>query len=261
MDSKAPTDSDDGDLGNNSSRQTEGRTPLPTGRRRASVTPEELAVSPDEAFEMLYADHPLTVSRQASRAERRDKQYVALSFVYGEIAFAPFRSVLDKLKRWHHILPKPGGVFLDIGSGSGKAVFAAALLHDFDACFGIEVLEQLVGISTAVLHKWEKQLRPSLPMQKRRTRITFTLGDAATCDWPAQAAAADLVFINSTCFSERLRRDLATRLAVVLKPGAVVITATHALPTSVSSSFEMLRQLIVPQEAWGNATWFMHRKK
>ena len=28
----------------------------------------------------------------------------------------------------------PGGCFVDLGSGTGRAVFAAALYHDFDSC-------------------------------------------------------------------------------------------------------------------------------
>ena len=39
----------------------------------------------------------------------------------------------------------------DLGSGSGRGVFAAALLHDFDRCVGVEVLEGLHAASLAVL--------------------------------------------------------------------------------------------------------------
>lgn len=180
-----------------------------------------------------------------------------MSLVYGEIAFVPFKVVLDVLKRWHHVLKKPGGTFLDIGSGSGKAVFAAALLHDFDACYGIEVLEGLHGISQEVLQRWEKLIKPNfaLSMQKKRTRITFTQGDALVVDWPANV---DLVFLNSTCFGERLMHALARKLALCCKSGAIVITATHKLPDA--QNFVELRQLTVTQEAWGDATWYLHRR-
>jgi tRNA G46 methylase TrmB len=43
-----------------------------------------------------------------------------------------------------------GGKFVDIGSGSGKAVFAAALLHKFDDCVGIEILEGLHNLAEEV---------------------------------------------------------------------------------------------------------------
>lgn len=237
-----------------------------------------------QAFEALFADFPLSVARQTSRSERRDKQLQSLSFVYGKVAFAPFRGVLDALKRWFHVLPRPGGVFLDLGSGSGKAVFVAALAHDFDTCYGVEGLEGLHALSQRALHAWDKRIKPAfaLSQQKKRTRVTFALGDAAAGEWPTGAAAADVVFVNSTCFSEKLRRDISARLALSCKPGAIIITATHELPhaapagggnssgraTNGSSasgssggSFELLREMVVAQEAWGDATWFIHRKK
>ncbi|RLN98561.1 hypothetical protein BBJ28_00009220 [Nothophytophthora sp. Chile5] len=223
-----------------------------------STLSEEMMATMTETFEALYEEHPLSVAKLASRTERREREFISMSLVYGEIAFAPFKVVLDVLKRWHHVLAKPGGVFLDIGSGSGKAVFAATLLHDFDACVGIEVLEGLHTISQDVLQRWEKVIKPTHPlsMQKKRTRISFTLGDALVCDWPPNA---DLVFLNSTCFGERLMSALTRKLALCCKPGAVIITATHELPDT--QNFEKLRQLTVTQEAWGDATWYLHRKK
>ncbi|KAF4029595.1 Histone methylation protein DOT1 [Phytophthora infestans] len=223
-----------------------------------SALSEETMASLSHIFETLYLEHPLQVSKKASREERRDREFISMSLVYGEIAFEPFKVVLDVLKRWHHVLNKPGGSFLDIGSGSGKAVFAAALLHDFDACYGIEVLEGLHCISQEVLQRWEKIIKPNfaLSMQKKRTRISFTQGDALAADWPANV---DLVFLNSTCFGERLMYAFARKLALSCKPGAIVITATHKLPDT--QNFSVLRQLTVTQEAWGDATWYLHRKK
>ncbi|ETI39423.1 hypothetical protein L914_14402 [Phytophthora nicotianae] len=230
----------------------------PTNQPVVSALSEETMTSLTQIFETLYLEHPLKVSKKASRDERRDREFISMSLVYGEIAFEPFKVVLDVLKRWHHVLNKPGGIFLDIGSGSGKAVFAAALLHDFDACYGIEVLEGLHSISQEVLQRWEKIIKPNcaLSLQKKRTRISFTRGDALTMDWPANA---DVVFLNSTCFGERLMYALARKLALCCKPGAIVITATHKLPDT--QNFAELRHLTVTQEAWGDATWYLHRKK
>lgn len=211
-----------------------------------------------QAFDALYVEHPLSVAKAASRRERQENQYISMTLVYGEIAFAPLKGVFDILKRWHHVLFKPGGVFLDIGSGSGKAVFAAALIHDFDACFGIEILESLHTISEDVLQIWERRVKRQFPLsiQKKRTRIAFTHGDALEVEWPANA---DLVFLNSTCFGETFLRDLTEKITFVCKPGAVIITATHALPDQ--QNFDLLRTLKVQQETWGDATWYIHRKK
>jgi len=40
-----------------------------------------------------------------------------------------------------------GGSFYDLGSGTGRAVIAAALLHDFDWCYGIELMDSLAGFA------------------------------------------------------------------------------------------------------------------
>ena len=45
---------------------------------------------------------------------------------------------------------------MDVGCGSGKAVFAAALTHDFDLCVGIEILANLHEIAVKVLGVWRK---------------------------------------------------------------------------------------------------------
>lgn len=241
-----------------SASEDEARPSSPQQAAVVSALSEEAMAMVTQAFETLYQEHPLPVAKRASREERREREYISMSLVYGEIAFEPFKVVLDVLKRWHHVLKKPGGVFLDIGSGSGKAVFAAALLHDFDACCGIEVLEGLHAISQDVLQRWEKLIKPNfaLSMQKKRTRISFTLGDALAVDWPPNA---DVVFMNSTCFGERLMHALTRKLAQSCKPGAIVITATHKLADP--HGFELLRELTVTQEAWGDATWYLQRRK
>ena len=46
------------------------------------------------------------------------------------------------------ILQRRGGYFYDLGCGTGKPLVAAALLHEFDICCGIECLE---GLFTAAV--------------------------------------------------------------------------------------------------------------
>lgn len=84
------------------------------------------------------------------------------SLIYGEVDFQSFARILRKIQS---ILPlsirtvnsrgdaatthnnesssnkRGGGVFYDLGSGTGKGVFAARLTQDFDKCVGIEILE------------------------------------------------------------------------------------------------------------------------
>jgi hypothetical protein len=56
----------------------------------------------------------------------------------------------------HHI-HQAGGVFYDLGSGTGKVVLAAALLHSFSACCGIELLAGLHEVALGYQMSWEQQ--------------------------------------------------------------------------------------------------------
>jgi hypothetical protein len=77
--------------------------------------------------------------------------------VYGEIEYASYAAALARV-RAHGGLARPGGRFVDLGSGSGKAVFAAALLHDFDAALGIELLHSLHAEALKLLERWARDV-------------------------------------------------------------------------------------------------------
>ena len=49
------------------------------------------------------------------------------------------------------VLQQRGGLFYDLGSGTGKGVIAAAVAHEFGTCIGIEMMEGLFTISQDVL--------------------------------------------------------------------------------------------------------------
>ena len=73
-------------------------------------------------------------------------------FTYGEIEFLTLARVLVWVQKTykdadedctHNAFNNPGGVFMDLGHGSGKGVLAAALSHPFKSVRGIELLESL----------------------------------------------------------------------------------------------------------------------
>jgi hypothetical protein len=53
------------------------------------------------------------------------------------------------------INPASGCVFYDLGSGTGKALFAARLTQDFSRCIGVELLESLHGAAVNVVNRFE----------------------------------------------------------------------------------------------------------
>jgi tRNA G46 methylase TrmB len=79
-----------------------------------------------------------------------------------EISFESFAIAIEKIRKvygkpdvghsgYTGVLQQRGGLFYDIGSGTGKGVLAAAIAHEFASCIGIEVLEGLFVLSQDLL--------------------------------------------------------------------------------------------------------------
>ncbi|POM61821.1 hypothetical protein PHPALM_29105 [Phytophthora palmivora] len=85
--------------------------------------------------------------------------------------------MLRELETDYELINK-GGNFYDIGSGCGKVAMAAALLHDFHKCCGIEVLDGLHAVALKVLDRWRYQMLDSLPATKIDVEVGFAKDDA-----------------------------------------------------------------------------------
>lgn len=109
-------------------------------------------------YDHVTSAFPVAVGKAASKKEREEQQLKATTLVYGEISFESFGTCLEKIKKVYGrpevgssgdvgILQNRGGIFYDLGAGTGKAVVAAAILHNFDQCIGFEILEGLFSVS------------------------------------------------------------------------------------------------------------------
>lgn len=85
-----------------------------------------------------------------------------LTFNNSEVSFESFAVAIEKIRKiygkpdvghsgYTGILQQRGGIFYDLGSGTGKAVLAAAIAHEFATCVGIESLEGLFVLSQDLL--------------------------------------------------------------------------------------------------------------
>ena len=95
-------------------------------------------IEPLELLELLYENHPTELCKTLSKELRDNNHSKHSSLVYSEIDFGSFVDLIDLVKELG--LLQPGGRFLDLGCGSGRAVFAAALGHSFDKALGVEIL-------------------------------------------------------------------------------------------------------------------------
>mmetsp|Transcript_20217 Transcript_20217/g.57618 ORF Transcript_20217/g.57618 Transcript_20217/m.57618 type:complete len:286 (+) Transcript_20217:489-1346(+) len=224
---------------------------------------KELGTKPDRArraarvFNDIAGQYPTALGKAISKKEREDDPSVgdsdspeAMRLVYGEIQFWTFALTLEKIRVKYGGLQEPGGTFVDIGAGTGKPVFAAMLLHEFDKVVGIEILEGLHEISLELQAIWN-EIRGEVPVtpKTRKTKVELLRGDALKLNW----ADADLAFCNSTCFDQAMMALLAER-ADAMRPGAFFVTFTRRLPSKRWQVLEYERHSM----SWGEATVFIH---
>jgi len=157
-------------------------------------------------YMMATGSVPSQKGKELSVTEREARGLTAATLVYGEIRFEPFAIIFQKIRELYGGLSRPGGKFVDLGSGTGKPVLAAALLHEWDSCTGIELLHGLHEAALELHSAWTSpRVREMLPASAQRVEIQFLEADFTKVEW----ADADVVYAASTCFDEVLMRACA----------------------------------------------------
>lgn len=178
--------------------------------------------------------------------------------IYGE--FKPYE--LDNY--FDAIAPhvKPGGTFIDLGSGLGRVVMSAALKLPFEHCIGVELLGYRHQMALERLEKVlavGEQAVAALPAPLSaadrhfldlRARVQFIEQDM----FEADVSRADHVFIYSTCFAP-LMDALGDKLARELPQHALVSTTTYALK---HPAFRQVAQFPSKTLAW--TTVFLYER-
>lgn len=141
-------------------------------------------------------------------------------------------------------------IFYDLGSGTGKALFVARLTQDFVKCLGVEILHGLHCQAAKIVDRFNASTKQLLALGQPQYAQVFE-GSFLDYDW----SDGDVIFANSTCFSEELMQSLSDQ-AERLKPGAIVVTFTKGL---TSRAFELLERKRY-RMSWGPATVFIHRR-
>ena len=150
-------------------------------------------------------------------------------FVYGEIEFIPFISMLMKVN------PTNQDVFYDLGCGSGKAVLSAALCFNLKKACGVELLSELYGLAQTQM----KKARQSVTDLKRLSSLELYYDNILNHDF----IEASIVYVNATCFSGQLWGDLCDKM-IRLNSGSRIIVSgkqiQHENFKVISSSNELM---------------------
>jgi len=108
----------------------------------------EIAAMPEPASSAAYAAFYSTSEgidgcQAAHKGQAQLGRLHDIDLTYGEVQFCPFHYVLTMLAQ-----PSDGEQFVDLGSGTGRAVVAAALAFSgLHQCFGIEIVPTLCNAS------------------------------------------------------------------------------------------------------------------
>jgi hypothetical protein len=177
------------------------------------------------------------------------------SFVYGEIEVSSFVEILNHVPLSECCGGDDGtAIFYDLGSGSGRAVYVARLLRDFDRCVGVELLPALHTLATSVQTCFDEtfvnqQTNRRLPW----SNVAFYNEDIVEYDW----SDGKVVFLHSTCFDPNLLQSVF-RKANELRPGSYLITFRA---TGIDrSSFKLLVETR-EEMSWGEADVFIFQRR
>lgn len=215
--------------------------------------------------------HPFSVGKDISARDREEQGisdellHAHTSYTYGETPLEAVANALTNIKTKHGGLPQ-NGVFLDVGCGTGKPMFAAALLHSWAKVLGVEFLEGLVDAAMDVQEVWEgglpfvakgvKGTQYRIPLSARQTPIEFIFGDACkpgVVDW----SKVDVAYACSTCFDDATMAGLGV-VSKAMAPGSVFVTSGVQLPT-VGSDWDVVDE-IPSTMSWGEATVYIHKR-
>lgn len=185
-------------------------------------------------FHTLYASvNGFNLSREAR------KNCDAPEYIYGEIEFDSFIALLSCCQTTSNT------IFYDLGSGTGKAVLASAMVFAVNKSIGIELLTPLQQEAQLLKQK----LQEITFYQQLSTEIEFRQGDI----FNAQFTDATLIFISSTAFFGERWLKLSHHLEQV-KPGACIIT----LSKSLKSAFFKVKRITPIRMSWGIVNAYIH---
>jgi SAM-dependent methyltransferase len=209
------------------------------------------------------------IARERRKKMRAAGQYEGTeSLTYGEIDTAAFYNFLCELplnkSAASHEKPDKNATglrFLDIGSGTGKPVFAAALLPAFTHCAGIEIVQDLHdsalkaqasladpsnvvedqdGDADAAHSACDDNSLPAVPAPVEfHCNDSFSESDAIVTLW----RQANVIFAPTTCFTDEMMEALCQRINQDVKPGTVIVTNTRGLPSKVNAKMLFRRRL------------------
>lgn len=213
------------------------------GEEQGEPQPEAVPPLAEEAFgprkavfDALFEAHAADNLKVKARAERMAEEAPLANvkgLPYSEVSMEVVHKLLNTIKETEIAKLYQGkGVFLDLGSGAGKACVAAGLLHPFEKVVGVEIVQCLGDAAAAACALLGEAVLPDGCM---KPEIELVKGDfVAEFDSKVEPIAPQVAvcFANATGFEEEQMGALE-KLAKLMPYESVVVTFSKKLPESL----------------------------
>jgi len=220
----------------------------------------------------LYETHPQEEVLALAKRERIERKLFSEVYGFSEVNPAFFMSVLAKLRRIHGHLRLPNkGVFVECGSGLGKNVYIAALMHSWQRCVGIEKIAALNRRAQSLRERFNSTTMTKLPQSERDLRQEMGLAFINNDFFDGVqdlVLEATLLYADLTCFTPNQVNKFFF-LTKDLVPGAVIVVLTRPLLsdyTTASSENEQHLFLLWSQDndvltSWGRTSAYIYERR
>lgn len=195
------------------------------------ASPRQLGAA--EVIDALFGDvsSQRAFGRQALSQQEVEQGHMArmTELTYGEFDLGFFWELL------HAAAPRPSERFVDVGSGCGRLVLAAALAHDWRLAMGIELLQGLHNLAECSYATLERE---ASTVDNIKLAPCAFLNEEVDTALPKLFSTGDseaaVVFVYASCWPSvgpHLTK-LSRSLAAVLPLGSRVITIDKQLVSS-----------------------------
>ena len=222
-------------------------------------------------YDVLYKDYPYERNAEISRGNRQELGFGNIvSLSYSQASYEEILKVLQRLTRLglkdDEADENKGetctnsGNFIDLGSGTGSVVYAAALAYNFHTCTGIEILPSLNDVSNNILiNIWNKKILNDDMIDDQKKHdiiINFYLGDCCYTNF----TYGDIIYFNATCY-DNLVISRIEKKCWELKPGTFLIMITKKLPNTSDLFFDLIDDGTIKIKLnWGIASVYYYKR-
>lgn len=165
----------------------------------------------------------------------------ALEYIYGEIEFIPFIALLSLCH------PNKNTIFYDLGSGTGKAVFACSMVFNVKKSVGVEIFKNLYFAAITQ----QQMLLKEVCYTNNARNISFINDDFINLNFPD----ATIIFINATGFFGDVWATISNKLDILTEKVTIITTSKKLL----AKSFQVEKETKVTM-SWGVVTAYIHKK-